>query len=727
MGYEQNPPAAGNFRDWRDHNRVFEQMAAFDSTQTFNLAGNSSPERVDGAAVSPELFALLGVSPLIGRAFSSQDDQLGQNRIVLLSYELWQRRFNANPSIVGKPITLDGSNSTVIGVMPLGFHFPGDTGTVLNIFTAPAAQLWVPLALTPKAWSERSSHYLEVIGRLKPGVAPSQAQTEMNSIEDQLVKEYPRDYIGSDVNLVPLHAQVVGSVRSVLLVLFGAVAFVLLIGCAIRTALGASRSRLVRQLVTESLALAIAGGVLGVLIAAWGISALKLILPDNFPRAADIHMDGSALLFTTLASVATGLIFGLAPAFRASRTDVTKSLNEGGRGTEGFGRNRLRSVLVISQVALAVILLIGTGLMLHSFVRLLQVDPGFRPDHLLTMEISLPDVRYPNSQKAAFFSLLLEHLRALPEVQSAGAIGHLPLGGDIESYDMEVEGRAKLPNEYANPSCHVVMPGYFEAIKLPLLEGRYFGMRDSSDSPHVLIINDVVAHNVFPRESPIGKRLQLGFNGFTGEIVGVVRHTSHLTLDYAPVEEVYMPYLQAPFWGTMALTIRTASAPLALSRPVREMILALDKDQPVSKIRTMDDVMGASVAALRFRTLLLGLFGLAALLLGGIGIYGVMSYSVSQRTREFGMRIALGADLAQILRLVIAHGLKLTLSGVLIGVAGGLVLTRFLRSLLFSISAADPLTFASVALLLTLVAMVACYIPAHRATKIDPMIALRYL
>ena len=744
MGYEQNPPAAGNFRDWRDHNHVFEQMAAFDSTQTFNLAGNSSPERVDGAAVSPELFALLGVSPLIGRAFSSQEDQLGQNRVVLLSYELWQRRFNANPSIVGKPITLDGSNSTVIGVMPLGFHFPGDTGTVLNIFTAPAAQLWVPLALTPKAWSERSSHYLEVIGRLKPGVTPSQAQTEMNSIEDQLVKEYPRDYIGSDVNLVPLHAQVVGSVRSVLLVLFGAVAFVLLIGCAnvanlllaratsrrrevaIRTALGASRSRLVRQLVTESLALAIGGGVLGVLIAAWGISALKLILPDNFPRTADIHMDGSALLFTTLASVATGLIFGLAPAFRASRTDVTKSLNEGDRGTEGFGRNRLRSVLVISQVALAVILLIGTGLMLHSFVRLLQVDPGFKPDHLLTMEISLPDARYPNSQKAAFFSLLLEHLRALPEVQSAGAIGHLPLGGAIESYDMEVEGRAKLPNEYANPSCHVVMPGYFEAIKLPLVEGRYFGMRDSSDSPHVLIINDVVAHNVFPRESPIGKRLQLGFNGFTGEIVGVVRHTSHLTLDYAPVEEVYMPYLQAPFWGTMALTIRTASAPLALSRPVREMILALDKDQPVSKIRTMDDVMGASVAALRFRTLLLGLFGLAALLLGGIGIYGVMSYSVSQRTREFGMRIALGADLAQILRLVIAHGLKLTLSGVLIGVAGGLALTRFLRSLLFSISAADPLTFASVALLLTLVAMVACYIPARRATKIDPMIALRY-
>ncbi len=744
MGYEQNPPAAGNFRDWKDHNRVFERMAAFDSFQTFNLAGNSNPERVDGAAVSPELFELLGVSPVIGRTFTPQEDQLGQNRAVLLSYELWQRRFNASPSIVGKPIILDGSNSTVIGVMPPAFHFPGDTGTVLNIFTAPPAQLWVPLALPPKAWSERSSHYLEVIGRLKPGVTLSQAQTEMNSIEDQLVKEYPGDYIGSDVNLVPLHAQVVGSVRSVLLVLFGAVTFVLLIACAnvanlllaratsrrrevaIRTALGASRSRIVRQLVTENLALAIAGGVLGILIAALGISLLKLVLPDNFPRTAGIHLDRSALIFTALTSVATGLIFGLVPAFQASRTDLTKSLKQGDRGAEGFSRNRQRNVLVISEIALAVILLIGTGLMLRTFVRLQQVDPGFKPDHLLTMEISLPDVRYPDPQKAAFFSLILEQLRAFPDVQSAGAVGHLPLGGDIESYAMEVEGRAKLPNDYANPSCHVVMPGYFETMKIPLVEGRYFGTPDSASSPHVLIVNDVVARNVFPQESPIGRRLQMGIGGFTGEIVGVVRHTSHLTLDYAPVEEVYIPYLQAPISGTMTLTIRTASAPLALSRPVRELILARDKDQPVSKIRAMEDVMGASVAAPRFRTLLLGLFGLAALLLGGLGIYGVMSYSVSQRTREFGIRIALGADLPQILRSVIADGLRLALIGVLIGVAGGLFLTRFLQSLIFGISANDPLTFASVALLLTLVATAACYIPARRAMRVDPMVALRY-
>jgi putative ABC transport system permease protein len=742
MGYEQNPPAAGNFRDWRDRNRVFEGMAAFDASRTFNLAGNSSPERVDGAAISPELFELLGVSPVIGRGFSPQDDQLGQNRVVVLSYRLWQRRFNSNPSIVGTSITLDGSNSTVIGVMPPGFHFPGDTGTVLNIFTAPPAQLWVPLALTPKAWSARSSHYLEVIGRLRSGVTVDQAQTEMNSIEDQLVKEYPRDYIGSDVNLVPLHTQIVGTFRSALLVLFGAVAFVLLIVCAnvanlllaratsrrreiaIRTALGASRSRLVRQLATESLTLAIVGGALGVLIAAWGVTMLKLIVPDNFPRTADIHLDGPALIFTAIASVSTGLIFGLAPAFQTSRTDVTESLKEGGRGVEGIGRDRLRSALVISEVALALILLVGTGLMLRSFLRLQQVDPGFKPDHLLTMEISLP--RYSAAQKTSFYSQLLERVRALLEVQSAGAIGHLPLGGNIDSYNLEVLGRAPLRNEYANPSCHVIMSGYFESMKIPLREGRYFDARDNADSPHVLIINDVVARNVFPTVTPIGQRLQLGLNGFTGEIVGVVGHTSHLALDYAPVEEVYMPYPQVPFSDTMALTIRTASAPLALSRPVQDLIRALDKDRPVSKIRTMDDVMGTSAAAPRFRTVLLGLFGLAALLLGGLGIYGVISYSVSQRTREFGIRVALGADLGQILRSVIAHGLKLTLAGVLIGVAGGLVLTRFLRSLLFGISAADPLTFASVALLLTVVAVLACYIPARRAIKVDPVIALRY-
>jgi putative ABC transport system permease protein len=744
MGYEQNAPAAGNFRDWRDRNSAFEHIAAFDASRTFNLSGSSEPERVDGAAVSPALFDLLRVAPVIGRTFSSQEDQLGQDHVVLLGYGLWQRRFNSDPSIVGKLITVDGTNSTVIGVMPPGFQFPGDTGTISNVFTAPLAQLWVPLALTPQAWSARSAHFLQVIGRLKPEVPVGQAQAEMDSIEQQLVKEYPQAYIGSDVKLVRLDAQVVGSFRAVLLVLLGAVAFVLLIGCtnvanlllaratsrrrevAIRAALGASRPRLLRQLVTESLVLATVGGALGALTATVGISLLKLILPDDFPRTSDIHLDIAALIFTALASVITGLIFGLAPAFQGSRTDVTESLKEGGRGSDGAVRNRLRSVLVVSEVALALILLIGTGLMLRSFVRLQQLDPGFKPDHLLTMEISLPDARYPDPKKAAFFNEILERIRALPEVQSAGAIGHLPLGGQIESYDMAVPGGAELPNEHANPSCHVVMPGYFEALKIPLVEGRYFDERDGAESPHSFIINEIVARNLFPNEDPIGKRLQMGFNGFSGEVVGVVRNTRHLSLDAAPDEEVYTSYLQAPFWNAMTLTVRTAgSDPLGTARPVQELIRAIDKDQPVSKIRSMDDVMGASVAGPRFRTLLLGMFGLSALSLGAIGIYGVMSYSVSQRTREIGIRIALGAGRPQVTHMVLRQGLVLTLIGLGIGLVGAISLTHLLSTMLYDVRPTDPLTFVGITLVLTVVSLLANYLPARRATRIDPIVALR--
>jgi predicted permease len=744
MGYEQNAPATANFADWRDRNKVFERMAAFDASRTFNLAGSGNPERVDGAAASPSLFELLSVEPVLGRTFSPGEDQLGRDRVVLLSYGLWQRRFNADRSIVGKSMAIDGRGCTVIGVMPPGFQFPGDTGTILNIFTAPPAQLWVPLALTPGAWRQRSAHYLQVIARLKRGVTLGQAQAEMNSIEQQLVREYPRDYIGSDVKLVPLHVQVVGSIRSALLVLFGAVAFVLLIGCAnvanlllaratsrqrevaIRSALGATRLRLIRQLVTESLALALAGGALGVLVATWGINLLKLIVPDNFPRTGDIRIDASVLAFTVLASVGTGLLFGLAPAFQASRIRLTESLKEGERGADSLGRNRLRSALVVSEVALALVLLIGTGLMLRSFVRLQEVNPGFAPDHLLTMEISLPEARYPNPQKAAFFARLLERVRALPGVKSAGAIGHLPLGGDIESYAMQVEGRPPLPNEYANPDCHVVMPGYFEAMKIPLVEGRYFEERDSAQSPHAVIINETLARNVFPNQSAIGKRLQMGFNNFTGEIIGVVGNTKHLALNWAPVEEVYTAYLQAPFWGTLALTVRTTSNPLGLSRAVRDQVLAIDKDQPVSKVRTMDEVMDASVSAPRFRTLLLALFGVAALLLAAIGIYGVMSYSVSQRTREIGIRMALGAAQPEVIKLVLRQGLALTLAGLGLGLLGALGLTRLLSGMLYEVRPTDPLTFAGVALLLTAISLLAGYIPARRATKVDPMVALRH-
>jgi putative ABC transport system permease protein len=744
MGYEQNPPAAANFQDWRDRNGVFEQMAAFDSSRTFNLAGGGNPERVDGAAVSPFLFELLGVKPLWGRTFAVGEDQPGRDEVVLLSYGLWQRRFGADRAAVGRTISIDGRSCTVVGVMSPGFQFPGNTGTILNVFTAPPAQLWVPLALSPVAWSQRSSHFLQVIARLKPGVTLSHAQSEMDSIEQQLVKAFPRAYIGTDVKFVPLHAQVVGSFRTALLVLFGAVGFVLLIGCAnvanlllaraarrqrevaIRSALGAGRLRLIRQLVTESLVLAILGGGLGVLLAGWGISLLKLILPGNFPNPDAVRINGPVLLFTIFSSLATGLIFGLAPALQTSRVSLTGTLKEGERGGDSRQHDRLRSILVVSEMALAIILLMGTGLLLHSFVRLQEVDPGFKPDHLLTMEVSLPDVKYPDPQKAAFFARLLEQVRGLPGVESAGAVGHLPLAGDIESYDMEVASRAPLPNEYANPDCHVVEPGYFEAMKIPLVAGRYFDKRDAAESPHVVIINEAVVRNVFPNQNPLGKRLKLGLNSSTWEIIGVVGNTKDITLDLAASESVYTPYAQAPLWNTMALTIRTTTNPLALARSVHELVLGIDRDQPVSKVRSMDEVVEASVAAPRFRTLLLGLFGLTALLLAGLGIYGVMSYSVSQRRREIGIRMALGAKHPEVIKLVLRRSLLLTLAGLGTGLAGALGLTHFLSSMLYEVRTTDPLTFVGVAAVLTACALLASYIPARRATKVDPMEALRY-
>jgi putative ABC transport system permease protein len=744
MGYEQNLPAAANFRDWRDRNHVFGKMAAFNASASFDLSGGSRPERVDGAAVSPGLFELLGVAPSLGRTFSSHEDELGRERVVILSHGLWQRRFNADTSIVGKSIPIDGRDFTVIGVMPGGFQFPGDTGTVMNIFTAPPAQLWVPLALTPHAWNERSAHYLEVIGRLRPGVTLDRARQEMNSIQHDLDREYPQEYIGTDLKLIPLHEQVVGRFRTALLVLFGAVAFVLLIGCAnvsnlqltratsrrleiaVRSALGANRARIVKQLLTESLLIAVLGGILGIITAFWGIQLLRTILPANFPRTENIQISTPALTFTALVSFVTSVIFGLVPAFYSTKGPLIASLKEGGRAVEGIGRDRLRNALVVAEVALALILLVGTGLLLRSFFRLQAVDPGFEPDNVLTMEISLPDSRYPDPRKAAFFAELLDRIRSLPGVRSAGAIGHLPLGGDMESYAMQVEGRAELPNEYANPSNHVVMPGYFESIGVPLLEGRLFDQHDNAQSPHVLIVNDVVARNVFPSENPIGKHLRLGFNGFSGEIVGVVRHTSHLNLDTAPSEEVYASFLQAPFWNSLSLTVRTDSNPLAVAQPIREIVHAIDSNEPISKMQTMNQVLDAALDVPRFRTLLLGLFGVTALLLGAIGIYGVMSYSVRRRTQEIGLRMALGAAKPEVVSMILKQGLRLVIAGAGIGLIGAMVLTRLLSTMLFAVQPTDPLTFAGVTVLLIGVAISANLLPARRAAKVDPMVALRY-
>jgi predicted permease len=746
MGYDQNAPAAANYLDWRAQNSVFTQMAAYGGGQ-YNLTGAERPERVAGAAVTANLFPLLGVNPLLGRTFAADEEQPGHDQVVLLSYTLWKERFGEDPGIVSKSITVNGRNCTVIGVMPPGFIFPGDTGTVSKIYTWPAARLWVPLALNARTWAERSDHYLSVIARLKPNVATAQAGSEMNAIEQRLVKRYPNEFIGSDVKIVPLHTQVASGLEPVLLVLLGAVAFVLLIGCAnvanlllaraasrkkemaVRAALGASRLRLMRQLIVENLLLGMAGGALGVLLASWGLSVLKAVIPEDFPRVAYIRIDGWVLSFTTLIAFATTMIFGLAPAFQISKTDMTESLKEGGRGSAaGPRRNRLRGLLVISEVALSLVLLAGAGLMIRSFIRLEDVSLGFNPDHVLTLELSLAESKYAQGeQRKVMIQQVIDRLKTLPGVNAAAATTLLPLAGGNFNSAISIEGEElQVPGQFPSTEVRVVTPEYFKTMGIPLREGRPFAPRDTSTSPHVLLINQTLARRWLPHEDPVGRRATLGWNGFAGQIVGVVADTKEFGVDAEVREEVYIPYSQAPFWPTVALALRTASDPASLANAARTAILQVDADQPVSKVRTMEQVVSASISQPRFRTLLLGLFAGLALLLAATGIYSVISYSVAQRTHEIGIRIAIGAGQGDVLKLVVGQSMLLVLAGVVSGTIAALALARLVSSWLYEVRSTDPGTFVGVALLLVFVALLAAYVPARRATKVDPMVALRH-
>ncbi len=743
LGYEQNPPAAGNYVDWRAQNRVFAEMAIYNSRK-FTLAQADQPERLAGAAVSASLFDVLGISPLLGRAFLPAEEQAGREQVALIGHSLWQRRFGADPHLVGKTIVLDSRNYTVVGVMPEGFQFPGGTGSFQRYAPPPPAELWVPLALTADDLNQRSAHFLSAIGRLKPGISLAQAGAEMNTIQHRLEQQYPTQFFGSHVKLVPLSEQASGAVRRSLLVLWGTVGFVLLIGCAnvanlllaraasrkkemaVRAALGASRLRVIRQLLTESLLLAVAGGVGGILLAAWGVAALSAIIPTSFPRREGIAIDYWVLGFTLLVSVVTGVIFGLVPALQAAKTELTEALKEGGRSAaEGGSRNRVRSLLVVAETALALVLLIGAALMTQSFLRLQRVNPGFRTDHVLTMELALPPVRYVRAQRVAFFQQLIERSRSVPGVQAVAASRQLPLTGDSFNYAFSAEGRQPLPGESPSADVRFVTPGYFSVLGIPLVKGRTFSESDGPDAPSVIVINEALARRYFPNEDPIGKRARLGINNFTGNIIGVVGDVKHMGLDAAVHEEVYTPYAQTPFWTDMTLSVRTSGDPLSVAAAMRDVIKGLDNALPVSRQRTLETIAAESVAQPRFRTLLLGLFGLAALLLASVGIYGVMSYAVVQRTHELGVRVALGAQTADVLRLVIGQGIKLVLSGVALGVLASFGLTRLMEGLLFEVSATDPVTFAGIALLLNGVALLACWIPARRATKVDPMIALR--
>jgi len=733
--------------DYQQRSRVFEQLAAY-GWQSFNLTDNGNPERVVGARVTASLFPTLGVAPVLGRPFLPEEDQPGRDQVVMISHRLWRSRFAADPNIVGRTITLNGRSLSVVGVMPAGFEFPFKDISV-----------WKPAAFTAEEQSEkeRGSHFLNVAARLKPGVTLKQAQAEMDAVGREVGSLYPGDYPnGYGVQIVPLHEETVGESRAALLLLLATVGFVLLIACAnvanlllvratarqkeiaIRLALGASRRRVMSQLLAESMLLAFVGGLAGLLLALWGVDLLVALGPVDLPRLKEVAVDGRALCFTFALSLLTGGICGLAPALQASKPDLTESLKEGGKGAGADPRHRrLRSLLVVSEVTLALVLLVGAGLMVKSFIVLQNVDPGFTTENLLSLRVLLPPERYTEpQQKRGFFTELVQRVAALPGVETVSAVTYLPLSGSRNDRSFSIEGRPGMsgrPGESQPPADYVgISENYFEVMQTPIVEGRRFNEADSRE-PAAAIINDTMARRFWPDQDAIGERIRLGnlespFPWMT--IVGVVKDMRHSGLDAEVNPTIFVPYLQprlpAFAVGSMFLVVRSKVDPASLVAPVRAEVLAMDKDQPITNVNTMRQRLAESTAERRFQMLLFSLFGGAALILAAIGIYGVMSYTVTRRTREIGIRLAVGARPRDVLFLVMRQGMMLTLAGTVIGMLAAFGLTRLLTSLLFRVSATDPLTFAGVAALLVAVALLACWIPARRATKVDPMIALRY-
>ncbi|HEU4833918.1 MAG TPA: ABC transporter permease [Pyrinomonadaceae bacterium] len=737
-GYPRDTPAAANFVDWRDQNQVFEGMAAIADT-SFNLTGSGDPERLEGRRVSTNLFPLLGVEPQIGRVFTAAEDQPGAQRVVLLSYALWQRRFGGDPGIVGRSLTLNGESHVVVGVMPARFQFPSSDD-----------QAWVPMAFTQEEAGNRNRHYLEVLARLKPGVSLAQAQSEMSTIGARLQQQYPQSNAELGVAVQPLHEHLVGDIKPALLVLLGAVGLVLLIACAnvanlllaraavrqkeiaVRVALGARRWRLIRQFLTESVLLSTLGGLVGLAIAYGGLVLLKAFIPENISQAREISIDLKVLGFTLLVSVATGLIFGLAPALQAIRFNQIDTLKEGGRdaATGGSGK-RLRSLLVTAEVAISLVLLIGAGLLINSFLRLRNVDPGFRTDNLLTMKIVLPDPKYEEMERrSAFYTELINRVQSLAGVRSAAVTSNLPLYRQGNSISIGIEGQPDPPpGQERIVVTRMISPGYFDTMSIPLLRGRGLTEQDTETTPNVVVVSETMARRYWPNEDVIGKRIALGRIRTPEDwfqVVGVVKDVRQFELNAEPKPQMYLTYRQVGFFDSRDLVVKTDVDPASMAATVRKAVWEIDKDQPVSNIQTMQEILADSIARQRFSMLLLAIFAAVALVLAGVGIYGVMSYSVAQRTHEIGIRMALGAQTGAVLKLAIGYGMKLVIAGIAIGLIAAFALTRVMATLLFGVTATDPATFTSISLLLVAVAVVASYVPARRATRVNPIIALRY-
>lgn len=732
-GSLENPSMPANFADWREQNQVFTDMAAW-AGQTFNLSGNGEPEKLKGLNVTANLFPLLGAQPIHGRSFSPADDRPGADPVVIISYGLWQRRFASSVEAIGNRVRLNGQEHTIIGVMPPTFHFPDLEQAV-----------WIPLALNSETINTRlSSHYLSVIARLKPGVTQSQAQSEMSALATRLEQQYPQTNKTVGVRIVSLRDQIVGDIRLALLVLFAAAGFVLLVACmnvanlllfrasarqseiAVRLALGAGRWRIVRQLLTESMLLGLLGGASGLLLAMWGLSMLSAVLPDSLAVVRDVRIDLRVMAFTLCATITTGILFGLFPAFQTTRLNLNEALKEGGRGAVQ-ARSGMRSLLVVVEIALAVVLIAGAGLMINSFLRLRQVDAGFKADHLLTMEIDPTLARYhSHTALAAFYDQLLERIRALPGVVSAGTVTRLPLTDTSIHYLFSAETQTGWKSVGALPS--TISPDYFNTMGIPLVAGRVFTSQDTAETEAVAVINEAMARLLWPSQDAVGKRIRMYPYNETAPtlmVIGVVKNVKQAELQAAARPQLYRTYKQVMFYPPCDLAIRTSVDPLTLAAAVREAIHSVDRDQPVANIRTMEQVFASSIADERFNMLLLACYAALALLLAAVGIYGVMSYQVSQHTREIGIRIALGAQTNDVLRLVLGQGLILTLAGLAAGLAGVWALTRLMSKLLYEVSPTDLLTLSSVSLLLGIIALLACWLPARRAMKVDPLVALR--
>lgn len=736
-GVERNEVAMANYLDWSAQSNSFQQLGLYRWWST-NLTGSDYPERVQGFQVTTNFLEIVGVKPLLGRGFSADQNQPGKDAVALLTYSLWQRRFGADPNIVDKTISTNGVTRTVIGVMPPDFNYPK------------GAEIYAPIAITPELARSRGNHSYLGIGRLKPGVTLQSAQVDLDRIATQLEHQFPETNTGRGIVVYPILADTVRMYATALWVMMAAVGFVLLIGCAnvanlmlaraagrqreiaLRSALGASRFRIVRQLLTESVLLGLAGGVLGTMIAYWGVEAIRAGNPGEAARFAPgwnhLGINLSVLAFTMLISVLSGVLFGLAPAWQLSKPDLNTALKEGSRQTTSSS-HRLRGLLVVAEVALSLMLLVSAGLLIRSFLQLVKTDAGFNSDNLLTMSLVLPAAKYKDEpQTAAFYSELIRRVRALPGVESAAIVNYLPLGGSNSSDVFLVEGVPEPPpgQEFVG-RYRVCTPDYFQTMGIPVQKGRGFTEQDKAGAPPVVVVNETLARKYWPNQDPIGKRIR-----FSGpiernpwiQVIGVVKDVKH-ELNLPVTEDYYLPHAQDS-WNSMVLVAKTKVDPLILAAPIQQEVATLDKDQPVFDVRTMREVRSGSLALYSFSSVMLSIFAAVALLLAAIGIYGVMSYAVTQRTQEIGIRMALGARVRDVLKLVVRNGMSLAVIGVIVGLAGAYALTRLLASLLVGVAPTDIVTFSIVTFALLVVALLACYIPARRATKVDPLVALRY-